>query len=69
MMVVVCLFPRKAIAHKDVELLKSILGPLIVECTASLSSQRPDCVGTLTSVLKLMRNLCAGVPQNQEMML
>ena len=69
MIVVICLFLRKDVSCEDVSLLTSIVGPLITECSASLSSWRPDCVGTLTSVLKLMRNLCAGVPQNQEMML
>ena len=61
---------RRAVTHDDVLLLKTILKQLIAECSTTMSlSWRPDVVGTLTSVLKLMRNLCAGVPLNQEMIL
>ena len=38
---------------------------LITDCTTTVSlSWQPDVVGTLTSVLKLTRNLCTGVPEN-----
>ena len=58
------------ITRDDVSLLKTILEQLITECSTAMSlSWRPDVVGTLISILKLMRNLCAGVPLNQEMIL
>ena len=61
---------RRAVTNDDVLLLKTILKQLIAEFSTTMSlSWRPDVVGTLTSVLKLMRNLCAGVPLNQEMIL
>ena len=64
------LIPRRDITRDDVSLLKTILEQLIAECSTAVSlSWRPDVMGTLTSVLKLMRNLCAGVPLNQEIIL
>ena len=64
------LIPRRDITRDDMSLLKTILEQLIAECSTAVAlSWRPDVVGTLTSVLKLMRNLCAGVPLNQEMIL
>ena len=64
------LIPRRAVTHDDMSLLKTILKQLIAKCSTTVSlSWRPDVGGTLTFVLKLMRNLCAGVPLNQEMML
>ena len=70
MRLVCILIPRRAITRDDVLLLKTVLEQLIAKCSTTVSlSWRPDVVGTLTSVLKLMRNLCAGVLLNQEMIL
>ena len=59
------LIPRRDIICDDLSLLKCTLEQLITECSRSVSlSWQPDVVGTLTSVLKLTRDLRTGVPEN-----